>query len=275
MTVDPDVLVLPAFDDIDGLPGEVTPWQERYDLDVTTGIPGVDEPVCHDGTVAVVPTGIGKVRAATTTAALVAADSIDLSDALVLSVGIAGGPPAVDIGSVVVGDAILDWDDKCRFDDSSSQRRSGETETTGPIEPNPYTAGQGVYKLDGDRVAAIREMATDVPDGPRIHGGTNVCGDELWHGRAIATKVESLVDEFGLGPYRATEMEDAGTAGALERFDMLDRFASIRGISNHDRATGSGTGGAMVETETLAPGVETGLAAAVRVAQRVIEVHRA
>lgn len=135
MAIELDVLVLPAFDDLPGLPGEATPWYESYDLDETKEIAGVHSPVHYTAAgLAVVPTGIGKSAAATTTTALLASDAFALDEALVLTVGVAGGPPDLPLGSVVVADTIVDWDDKCRLD-------SGDSDP--PLAMNPYTEGQG------------------------------------------------------------------------------------------------------------------------------------
>ena len=86
MTLDVDALVLPAFDDLDGLPGEAAPWRAAYDLEGAIEIDGVPTPLRYsDRGLAVVPTGIGKAAAATTTAALLSSDRLDLAGALVLS----------------------------------------------------------------------------------------------------------------------------------------------------------------------------------------------
>lgn len=277
MTVDPDALVLPAFEDLADLPGEATPWHNAYDLDRSASIDGVPPPVRYgDRGVAVVPTGIGKTAAATTTAALCSSPRIDLDGALVLSVGAAGGPPALPIGSVVVADTIVDWDDKCRVDPDDE----------GSLALNPYT-DEGAFELDAGLLEEARAAADAVdlsggtdpgthssdaaPDPPTIAGGTNLCGDELWHGRELAAQAAWLVEANEAGPYRATEMEDAGTAAALERFGRLDRYLSVRGISNHDRPPA----GVPARESLLDPGFEAGFGPAienaVRVARSVIE----
>ena len=236
MTVDVHTLVLPAFDGLDAAPidGELGPWRAAYDLDRRVDVPGVDAPLRHNGAgLCVVPTGIGKIAAASTTAALCASEAVSLADALVLSVGIAGAPPDLPIGSVVLADSIVDWDDKLRFDDDGSES---------PIEPNPYTGTAGVIDLDAvlvEHAVSLGEtvtLAADESGGkPTLTVGTNVCADELWHGRQIATRVTEFVERRGREPYRATEMEDAGTVRALRRFGLADRYLSVRGISNHDR----------------------------------------
>ncbi|WP_281193951.1 hypothetical protein [Halorubrum sp. F4] len=282
MSVALDALVLPAFEELDPLPtvGEVGPWEDAYDLTERIDVPGVPAPLRHDGDgLGVVPTGIGKTAAATTTAALRAGDAADLTDALVLSVGIAGAPPDLPVGSVVIADAIVDWDDKCRFDPAD-----GEV----PIAPDPYTEGQGVFDLDPDLVSTATEAAEDAVDltthadleeaaegsDPTVVVGTNVCADELWHGRTVAERVSWFVEAVGRGPYRATEMEDSGTAAALRRFGLGDRYLSIRGISNHDRPEPGSSSRESFETSLTETGVEVGLANAVRVARAIVDDRR-
>ncbi len=276
MTVDVDALVLPAFDDLEGLPGEAAPWRAAYDLDRTLRIDGVPTPVRYaDRGLAVVPTGVGKTAATATTTALLTSDRIDLEGAVVLSVGAAGGPPTLPVGSVVLADTIVDWDDKCRFDPADD----GE-----PIAMNPYTEGRGRFDLDTELVADAGSLAEDVdltapraeqseavPPEPAVVTGTNLCGDELWHGHELAEQVAWLVGAHDAGPYRATEMEDAGTAAALERFDRLDRYLSIRGISNHDRPDPGVPASESFFDPTFESGFEVGIENAVAVARAVVD----
>jgi purine nucleoside permease len=273
MTTAVDVLVLPAFDDLAGLPGEAAPWRAAYDLERTIDVTGVPTPLRYtEHGLGVVPTGIGKTAAATTTTALVSSDRVDLENALVLSVGVAGGPPTLPVGSVVVADAIVDWDDKCRVD---------PTDGEDPIALNPYTEEQGVFDLDAELVTEARSLAETAPltavgdeqknGAPRLVGGTNLCGDEIWHGRELAGQAGQLVDARGVGPYRATEMEDAGTAAALERFDRLGRYLSVRGISNHDRPEPDTSARESLFDPTFEDGFEVGIENAVSVARRIVD----
>lgn len=237
MTVTPTVVVLPAFEELSAAPieGEVGPWEAAYDLTHRYEIEGVPSPFRYDSRgVGVVPTGMGKTAAAATTTALCTSEKLSLDHSLILSVGIAGAPPRLPLGSVVVADSVVDWDDKCRFDPTEGD--------TPPIEPNPYTSDQGIFDLDAHRVS----WGESVSDGVHLAGlpeepeptvaiGTNVCADELWHGRQLAEHVTHFVGERECGPYMVTEMEDSGTLTALERFGLADQYLSIRGVSNHDR----------------------------------------
>ncbi len=274
MTLEVDALVLPAFDDLAGLPGEAAPWRAAYDLDQTVRIAGVGTPLRHsDRGLAVVPTGIGKSAAATTTTALLSSERLDLEGALVLSVGVAGGPPTHPVGSVLLADAIVDWDDKARVDPADE---NGEW----PIIPNPYTEDGGVFELDDELVAEARELAERADlapvddadaDAPAVVVGTNLCGDEIWHGHELAEQAAWFVETRGAGPYRATEMEDAGTAAALDRFGRLDRYLSIRGISNHDRPEPGVSARESLLGSTFEAGFERGIENAVAVARTIVD----
>ncbi|MXV60824.1 phosphorylase [Natronorubrum sp. JWXQ-INN-674] len=87
--------------------------------------------------------------------------------------------------------------------------------------------------------AAAREYQREYPAapdaGPTIERGTTVCGDEFWHGSRYAREVDWLCERYSVGPYVTTQMEDAATARALERFDLRDRYLSVRAVSNYDR----------------------------------------
>ena len=281
MVVTLHTLVLPAFDDLEGLPGEMKPWRAAYDFDHRLAIEGVPSPLRYtDDGLGIVPTGVGKTAATATMTALSASDALDLDDTCFISVGVAGGPPELPIGSVVLADCIVDWDDKCRFDPDEGV----------PLSMNPYTEGAGVFDLDSEAVESARatvdgvELAagdssvisserSDVE--PKIAVGTNLCGDELWHGNELAEQAAWLVEAYGRGPYRVTEMEDAGTASALRRFDRLDQYLSVRGVSNHDRPME----GVPAEKNFFDPAFEggfgLGIENAVRVARAIVEADPA
>lgn len=275
MSVRLDTLVLPAFEDLPGLPGELTPWTREYDLSRTVNVDGVPEPVRYtESGLGVVPTGIGKTAAATTVTALLGSDRLELGETLFCTVGVAGAPPELPVGSVVLAETIVDWDDKCRFDPDESGG--------GPLARNPYTGKAGVYDLDPGLVDRAQQQGTDVslrrPDAaaadsarPTVTTGTNLCGDELWHGRELAAQAAWLAQRRDRGPYRVTEMEDAGTARALSRFDRLDQYLSVRGVSNHDRPTGDRSARESFFDETFEDGFAVGIANAVAVARAIVD----
>jgi len=271
MTVDLTALVLPAFDDLDGVPSELAPWTTHYEFDGTCRIEGLDSPLQYtDSGVGIVPTGIGKAAAATTVTALVTSDAVRVDDALFVSVGVAGGPPELDIGTVVVADAVVDWDHKCRVDPEDGEDV--------PLTTNPHTGGMA-FDLDEERIDWALEIAADVSltagetasRSPRVVRGANLCGDELWHGSALARQAEWLLDEHDLGPYCATEMEDAGTAFALDRLGYLDQYLCVRGLSNHDRPVDDRSPMESLFSPAFEEGFGIGIENAVSVARALVD----
>ena len=287
MSVTLRALVLPAFDDLEGVPSEADPWRRAYEFEHAVDVPGLSAPLQYTSRgLGLVPTGIGKTAAATTTTAVCASEAVDLDGALVCSVGVAGGPPDLPIGSVVVADRLLDWDDKCRFDP--------DEEGSVPIASDPYT-DRGAFRFDSELVSRAESLAegvtlrppeADADDGdqgrqdpadsdsgqdPEVVTGTNLCGDELWHGRRLAEEASWLADEHGCEPHLATEMEDAGTATALARFRYADQYLSLRGISNHDRQSGDEAARESFFSSGFEAGFETGLENAVAVARAVVD----
>lgn len=278
MAIELSGLVLPAFEDLPGLPSEADALIEHLHPSETYVVDGIDTPVAvtEDG-IGVVQTGVGKVAAATTVTSLVSDETFELDETIVLSAGIAGGPPTVSIGSIVVASSIVDWDNKLRFDEPTGDAMV-------PIAENPYNERNAVIDLEPDLVeAAVRaidqpdldvvvesaatEAGLDV-DAPSVHVGTNLCGDELFHGRRLADQADWLVEAHERSPYLATEMEDIGTAVALRRFGHLERYLSIRAISNPDRPTADG--GSLDETN-LAAGASVALPALVSAVDDVLE----
>ncbi len=245
--VQPRALVLPAVSEppID----ERRPWLERYEYVDALSVPGLETPVFLSETgLAVTTTGLGKSDAATTVATLLSAPGLDLTSAYVVSAGVAGSSPeTAALGSVFVADAVLDWDRKHRWD-------RGRDDDGPPIGRLAYEPEDTVFHLNSELVAtavtatdeidlhedeAARTYQRRYPDAtaerPAVGVGTTVSGDEFWHGARYARQVEWLCDAYGVAPYVTTQMEEAATATALERFGSLDRYLSVRAVANYDR----------------------------------------
>ena len=258
----PSVVVLPA---VSFAPphDELGPWLERLPIAGAYEVPGTDGPLYvtdPDGGVAITTTGMGKVPAAATVAALCATPGVDVADTYWLSAGIAGAPPArAALGSVFVADAILDWDRKHRWDtdevDVDGDWADGELDDSmRTVEQLAYLPEGSLHEADSDLVSTAHDAATAVtlatdetvrayqdrypttPDhGPRVGVGPTVTSDEFWHGTALAREVEHLCASYGIDPYVTTQMEDIATATALARFDSADRHVSLRAVANYDR----------------------------------------
>ena len=264
----PAVLVLPAFgaDDFQAdttESDELVRWLDTYDLDGLLEIPGANAPVyataaaqtaASDTTadqpggttadqpagLAVTTTGMGKAEAATTVSALCAAPAIDLTSTTIVTVGIAGGPAAVPVGSVVVADAVVDWDLKHRFDPGTRDL---------PIDVLAYRPHDYAWPLNVDLVTTAVDAidTTELTDdeaisahrteqayddvAPNVQTGVTISGDEFWHGTDLASQAAWLCEQYDLPAYRRTEMEDAATAAALQRYDLRDQYLTVRAIA--------------------------------------------
>lgn len=293
-----DVLLLPAFGsddavlDVDGTADEVGRWLDGGGFDHTVSVRGANAPVRHTGDgVGITPTGMGKVPAAATVAALLASPALDCSETVFVTVGVAGvAPDAGTLGSVFLADAVVDWDRKHRWDPSRSSAG------TLPIDPLRYRPHDYVLDLDDGLVdratAAAREVDLADPDDaalsayreryphaaargpPTVERGVTLCGDEFWHGEDLAGQAAWLCEQYGVDAHATTEMEDYGTAAALDRVGALDRYLSIRGAVNFDRPAPGES--ARESLDEGGPGFAFDLAMqnVVRVGSRVVEAIR-
>ncbi|MFW5977624.1 MAG: phosphorylase [Halohasta sp.] len=275
MNINPAVVLLPAFTDAEytGEASEVDPWLDRYAFDRELDVAGVDSPVYYatDTGLALAPTGIGKAAAATTVSALAAGEAIDLADATILTVGIAGCRPAAGtLGSVFVADRIVDWDVKLRIGETTSRMQWLVDDYTWRLDEalvdRAVRAARDVALADSDTAQAIRERYDDDRT-PTVGVGPTVCGDEVYHGTATAAQVAALCESYGVQEFVTTEMEDAGTATALDRFGLLDQYITIRAAANFDREPAGGDPTASIEADVFDLGIEN----AVRVGEAVVE----
>jgi len=252
-----DAVVCTAFH-ADAFPtDELTPWLERRDWSETVALPAgsadYGSPLYHDGEVGVLATGVGPTAAATTVSALLSQPVVD-DATLFLTAGIAGGPPSLPVGSVVVAESVVDWDRKHRTDDG--------------LELLEYRPRDYAYDLDDhlhDRVQSAAEPVSLEGKNAEVTSGTVVAGGEFWHGHDRAEEVAWLCDRYDVPPYRATVTEDAGTAHALASHDALERYASVRVVSNADRSTGDGGG-----VHSWEDGLELAVENAFRVGERAV-----
>lgn len=272
---------------------ETVRWRERYDFTETRTLRGVDGGVhlTADG-VGLACTGMGPANAAATVAALQSAAELDVGRAYVCTAGIAGAPPErAVLGDVFLNDCLVDWDEKLRWDADATDRDADGAAPDHPIRLLPYSEADPVWRLDEGLVDAARAGADGVDlastadarrqsrlyaaaDGrdPRVERGTSVAGGEYWHGEDCARLAEWLVDRYGGGTYVTTECEGAATARTLDRFDRLDRYLSVRGVSNFDRpAPGETVAESFGRPDPIALAAENAFRVASAVVDRVVE----
>ena len=275
MTLSPPVVVLPAFTDAEytGDASEAEPWLDRYVFDQEVDLAGLTHPVLYstDTGLALAPTGIGKSAAATTVSTLAAGDAVDLANATILSVGIAGCRPAAGtLGSVFIADRVVDWDIKLRIGDSTGRMQWLADDYVWQLDETlverAVTAAREASLADSDRATEIRGRYDDSRT-PTVDVGPTVCGDEVYHGEATAHQVAALCTSYDVGSFATTQMEDAGTATALERFGLLDQYLSIRAAANFDREPAGGDPTESIDNDVFDLGIEN----AVRVGEAVAD----
>lgn len=243
--IEPAAVVLPAVAFEPPL-DERRPWLEDHEIVDALEVAGLETPVFVTAeNVAVTTTGLGKSQAAATVATLAAAPGVSLESAYVLSVGIAGSSPSkAALGSVFLADTVVDWDRKHRWDPGSEEPS---------IDVLAYDPEKSVHHVDGDLLEVAREAAgevelaedgdvleyqrryPDTPEMPSVGVGPTVTGDEFWHGATLAQEVEWFCREYDLEPFLTTQMEDAATVAALERFGLDGQYLSVRAVANYDR----------------------------------------
>lgn len=268
----PAVVVLPAFTaaEYTGDVSELSLWLDRYQFE-TTDLAGLPSPLYTTDQIALTPTGIGKSATATTVATLAASEAIDISDATIMTVGIAGVRPAAGtLGSVFLADSVVDSDIKLRIGDT--------------VQPSPWLVTEYCWELNSELVEHIYQATRDVPladseaageiraaydddRSPTVAVGPTACGDEVYHGTQAATTVEELCEQYGLDEFATTEMEDAATATTLQRFGLLDQYVSIRAAANFDREPPGGDPHKSIEHDVFALAAEN----AFRVGEAAVE----
>jgi purine nucleoside permease len=268
-----DVVVLPAFHGVLGF-SELQPWLDGERFEERRSLPGlVDRLLVADGW-GIVPTGIGKAEAATTVATLLASDAVDCDDAHFVTAGISGGPPhAGPLGSISIGDCVVDWDRKTRLPEGEGDGEGGR-----PIDLLQFRERDYVYRLNeglaADAADAVREtdLRSPTEESPVVERGTVLSGDEYWHGASLGDQAEWLVDAYDAGNYRTTEMESAGIAVALDRHDLLDRYVSVRALANYDRPRDDRSAGESVDEETGEYAIDVAAENAYRAGRTVVDL---
>ncbi|WP_423822567.1 hypothetical protein V5738_01175 [Salinisphaera sp. SPP-AMP-43] len=279
------VLVLTAF------PPELAPWLEHMPEAEPIDIDGAYAPVwCDSRRVCVTETGIGEVNTATSMAALLASDKLDLGQTFFLRAGIAGGPPdgANTLGGAVWSDWVVSWDLGHHLSATSHGQSQPIYRPLSPTEPaidthafqlNPkllalaQKASQNTELADDPSARADRKKYPGQEQRqPTITVGATISGDDYWSGQALSELAGRIVARYSdhASHYASTAMEETGDAGALLRRGLLSRYASVRTISDFDQPPAEQTAHAMLAAGQY-PGGQIAITNAYRVAHAVVD----
>lgn len=255
------VLVLTMFE------REFEPWERHFGFGEVVPFPGGPRDMLFDrgSGVLLAMVGVGATEAAASTMAIGLDPRFDLTRAHVVLVGIGGGDPTVvQLGSVVVGDAILDSDLAHEIDAREMPsdwpfgrfplfRRTPFEQPPGPNRGEVLFLEAGLVArvlrsavdtklVDPPELEALRRQYEDWPEGagaPRIVQGAVLAGSTLWHGRHLNTWASAWADYWteGRSTFAVSSMEDAGIATALRKLTAgghLDvrNTVVLRGICN-------------------------------------------
>ncbi len=263
--VSPKVVVVTMFEH------EATNWRKNETLDRTIAIPGLSKAfpdlACSEEGLCLLTTSMGYANAASSIAALVFSDKLDLTKTYFLIAGIAGVDPADGTtGSAhwaryaVDGGLMWEIDGREAPDGWTSGRFGFFTQKPGEKPKSLY--GTEVYRLnealtekayqlskdtelaDDETAKAYRANYASAPANatPGVSICDTVSSDTWWHGKSFSDAMNDwaklLTD--GEANYCTTQQEDNATLTALSRgaemgrIDM-DRVAVLRTASNFDQ----------------------------------------
>ncbi|MFB8001369.1 purine nucleoside permease [Nocardia sp. NPDC056000] len=243
--IDVGVLVITMFDP------ENAVWLQREQLPTTVEVAGAYKPVrCNNDHLCVAETGQGKANAAATMMAILGSDKFNFDRAYFLTAGIAGTPPdRGTLGSAVWARRVVDFDLGNHLDPAEAP---GVPYGFRPVEDYNTAA----YDLDTalvDKVYDATREATlaDSPEAtaeramypgqegrkPSVMKCDTMTGDDFYSGKQLSDTARYIMGlrTKGQGDYCTTQMEDNATATALEAHGYLDRYLSLRTVSNFDQ----------------------------------------
>lgn len=267
------ILILPKLEigEMSGdFPGEAQFFYEHY-LQGSSEfrIKGCnDRPLYYKDGIALLITGTGKMNAASSLTAVLCDERFDFSEAYLLSIGCAGTAFGRTVmGDVIVVSAVCDYDighhadireleefskiqeKSCEnqanldeittwFHDSSydefSCKKLPETLVTKAFESAKETRLQTTVRTKSFMAKAFNNAEWAVRD-PMVLRGTSISSDNYWKGLCGHRNASLIASTYGCtDPYMSAEMEEAALAGVADRFDLLDRFLSLRVSVNMD-----------------------------------------
>lgn len=276
----PKVMVITMFGN------EAAPWFENEALNRRIPVRGLSKEhpdvACDEAGLCVMTTQMGYANAASSVAALIFSDALDLSRTYFLVAGIAGVDPADGtLGSAHWARYVIDGG--LRHDiDPRQVPQDWESGVIGlgasaPDEAPGWAAGTEVFKLSEPLVEKALELTRDVDladsEGAQAYRsgyaeaaakgapGVSICdtvsSNTYWHGARNAQAMEAWAALLTQGEanYCTTQMEDNATLTALQRgadagLLDLDRVAVLRTASNFDREGPGQTASESLEAES-------------------------
>ncbi|WP_338765531.1 purine nucleoside permease [Nocardia vulneris] len=239
------VLVITMFDP------ETEPWLQRESLPITVNLPTAYKPVhCNAEGLCVAQTGQGKTNAASTMMALLDSPQLDVDDAYFLTVGTAGTPPDQGtLGGAAWARWVVDFDLGNHLVPAEAPElpygyRPVENYDTAAFQLNESLV-ETAFRLTehaplADSPAAAAERAQfPGQEGrqPAVVKCDTMTGDDWYSGKQLSDTARYImgVRTEGRGVYCTTQMEDNATAAVLQRHGKLDRYLSLRTVSNLDQ----------------------------------------
>jgi purine nucleoside permease len=255
------VLVLTMFE------REFEPWERHFGFSEVITFPGGPRDLLMDRSrgILLAMVGVGAAEAAASTVAIGLDPRFDLTDAYIILVGIGGGDPnVVQLGSVVVGDAILDSDlaheidareipaewsfgrfplfRKVPFEQPPGPNRGELLLLDDELIERVLDIAHSVALVDPAELDTLRQEYADWSEGlglPQVVQGAVLAGSTLWHGTHLnqwAAEWASYWTE-GQRTFAVSSMEDAGIGTALRRLTAMGRLnvrnaVVLRGICN-------------------------------------------
>jgi purine nucleoside permease len=253
-------------DDTGDRPGELQLWLERGEVEQIEAPLGWRDYFLRDDGVLIMCTGGGVTNAATSVTALAMDERFDLSKAYWIVAGIAGvDPQDGSLGSAAWAEWIVDADLAKEID--AREMPDGWPYgiiALGAKEPNTLDDGWQVetikFQLNASLVQWAYEQTKDFPlpenedvnrfseiyagypnavRPPFVMIGDSLSSSTYWHGFALNDWANDWVKLHtgGEGNFVMTNMEDSGTATALERVSRtgkvdFDRLLVLRTASN-------------------------------------------
>lgn len=239
------VLVITMFDP------ETEPWLQRESLPITVNLPTAYKPVhCNAEGLCVAQTGQGKTNAASTMMALLDSPQLDFDDAYFLTVGTAGTPPDQGtLGGAAWARWVVDFDLGNHLVPAEAPElpygyRPVENYDTAAFQLNESLVETAFRLTEHAPLADSPEAAAERAQFPGQEGRKpavvtcdTMTGDDWYSGKQLSDAARYImgVRTEGRGVYCTTQMEDNATAAVLQRHGKLDRYLSLRTVSNFDQ----------------------------------------